>query len=191
MAKKSSTSSSVKDKALKGVGSLIRLLPTGTVFVFQFLSPVLTNNGHRGQTINKALTSVLLAVCGFSCAFSTFTDSYTDSNGKTHYGITTRTGLWPAPSDSSKVDSSKYKLRFGDFVHAFFSVMVFAVLAVLDENTVGCLFPALESSEKTLLMVLPPAVGAVSGVVFAVFPSTRHGIGYPSSSTSADSSIPK
>ncbi|GMH08341.1 hypothetical protein Nepgr_010181 [Nepenthes gracilis] len=173
-----SSSSSVKDKALTGIGNLIKLLPTGTVFMFQFLSPVLSNNGncHPG---NKVLTAALLAFCGFSCAFATFTDSYTGSDGKFHYGIATMRGLWPTPSDSKDVELSKYKLRFGDFVHAAFAVIVFSALAVLNPNTVNCLFPALVTSEKTLLMVLPPAIGAVSSVVFATFPSTRQGIGYP------------
>ncbi|KAG6470602.1 protein DMP2-like [Zingiber officinale] len=31
------------ERAFKGVGDLIKLLPTGTVFLFQFLSPLLTN----------------------------------------------------------------------------------------------------------------------------------------------------
>ncbi|GMH20026.1 hypothetical protein Nepgr_021867 [Nepenthes gracilis] len=180
MAKKS-----VKDKTLSSLGKIIKLLPTGTVFMFHFLSPVLSNNGVC-HPVNKVLTVALLAVCAFSCAFATFTDSYTGSDGKVHYGIVTKTGLWPSV-DSKDIDLSKYKLRFGDFVHAYFAVIVFAVLAVLDSNTVHCLFPALVSSGKTLLKVLPPAVGAVAAVVFALFPYDRHGIGYPSSSTSEDS----
>jgi len=36
-------------------------------------------------------------------------------------------------------------------------------------------------------MLLPPAIGAVSGTVFMLFPNKRHGIGYPSSDSSQDS----
>ena len=69
-------------------------------------------------------------------------------------------------------------------MHAFFAIVVFAVLVLLDKNSVECFFPGLEASEGTLLMVLPPAVGAVASSVFAMFPTTRHGIGYPSEDTS-------
>ncbi|GMH08342.1 hypothetical protein Nepgr_010182 [Nepenthes gracilis] len=41
----------------------------------------------------------------------------------------------------------------------------------------NCLFPALVTSEKTLLMVLPPAIG--QSPAFLDVPSTRQGIGYP------------
>ncbi|GLT42039.1 hypothetical protein SLA2020_160620 [Shorea laevis] len=182
----SSSSDSIPGKAFTGVGNIIKLLPTGTVFLFQFLSPVVTNNGHC-HYVNKVLTSILLAVCGFSCAFSSFTDSFKGSDGMTHYGVVTKKGLWPAPSSES-VDLSSYRLRVGDFVHAFLSVAVFAVLALLDANTVDCFYPTFESKEKILLMALPPAVGAVSGTVFTLFPNKRHGIGYPYSRDDNDNS---
>ncbi|KAK8709782.1 hypothetical protein V6N13_060784 [Hibiscus sabdariffa] len=181
----SSSSTSLSDKTFTGLGNLIKLLPTGTVFVFQFLNPVLTNYGHCSP-VNKVLTSILIAFCGFSCAFSCFTDSYKDSDGMVHYGIATVNGLWPS-SGSGSVDLSKYKLRIGDFVHAFFSVVVFAVLSLLDSNTVQCFYPSFESTEKVLLMALPPVIGAISGSVFMMFPNTRHGIGYPSTSPSDSS----
>ncbi|KAE8658754.1 hypothetical protein F3Y22_tig00116970pilonHSYRG00190 [Hibiscus syriacus] len=179
----SSSSTSISDRTLTGLGNLIKLLPTGTVFVFQFLNPVLTNYGHCSP-VNKFLTSILIAICGVSCAFSCFTDSYKDGDGMVHYGIATFNGLWPS---SGSAELSKYKLRVGDFVHAFFSVIVFAVLSLLDSNTVQCFYPSFESTEKVLLMVLPPVIGAISGSVFVVFPNTRHGIGYPSTSSSDES----
>uniref|UniRef100_A0A9I9CUG4 Uncharacterized protein n=1 Tax=Cucumis melo TaxID=3656 RepID=A0A9I9CUG4_CUCME len=43
---------SAVEKTLTGIRNLIRLLPTGTVFLFQFLSPILTNSGYR-EPINK------------------------------------------------------------------------------------------------------------------------------------------
>ncbi|KAJ7955010.1 DUF679 domain membrane protein 2 [Quillaja saponaria] len=173
------TSTRMKDKTFTGVGNLIKLLPTGTVFLFQFLNPVVTNNGHC-NTINKYLTGALLTICGFSCCFASFTDSYTGTDGETHYGIVTRKGLWPSPASES-IDFSAYKLRFGDFVHAFFSLIVFAVLGLLDTNTVRCFYPEFESGEKVLLTVLPPVIGVISSAVFMLFPNNRHGIGYPSS----------
>ncbi|CAK9180889.1 unnamed protein product [Ilex paraguariensis] len=176
----SSSGSSMKDRTFTGVGNLIRLLPTGTVFLFQFLSPLLTNNGQC-HTINKYLSSVLIGVSGLSCFLSSFTDSYTDSDGNTHYAIATMKGLWPS---SGSEDLSSYKLGFGDFIHAIFSLMVFGVVALLDSNTVECFYPGFESSQKVLLMALPPAVGAISSTVFVMFPNKRNGIGYPSSKSS-------
>ncbi|GMH20025.1 hypothetical protein Nepgr_021866 [Nepenthes gracilis] len=189
----SSSSSSSTTSALSALGNLIKLLPTGTVFLFEFLSPVLSNNG-KCHTVNKILTAILIGVCGLSCVISCFTDSYTDKHGKTHYGIVTTSGLWTSGSDSSsskdkkEEEGSKYKLRFSDFVHAGISVLVFAVVVILDAHTVDCFFPSLESSEHTLVSVLPVVIGAVSSAVLMVFPSSRHGIGYPSTSSSSSES---
>lgn len=102
--------------------------------------------------------------------------------------MVTVSGLWPAPLSGS-VDLSKYKLGVGDFVHAFLSLVVFAVVALLDPNTVRCFYPGFESQEKVLMMVLPPIIGTVAATVFLVFPNKRHGIGYPSSKTTDDSLI--
>ncbi|XP_072968110.1 protein DMP2 isoform X2 [Typha angustifolia] len=81
-------SQSTADKAFKGVGNLIKVLPSGTVFIFQFLNPLLTSNG-KCHTFNKFLTGALLILCGLSCFFSSFTDSYKGSDGKIYYGIAT------------------------------------------------------------------------------------------------------
>ncbi|KAK7245744.1 hypothetical protein RIF29_40593 [Crotalaria pallida] len=175
---------SMYSKTFSSLGNLIKLLPTGTVFLFQFLNPVLTNNGHC-HTLNKYLSGALLLLCGFSCAFSSFTDSYTGSDGDRHYAIVTAKGLWPSPA-SDGVDLSAYKLRVGDFVHAFVSVVVFAVLGLLDTNSVKCFYPEFESSEKLLMQLLPTVIGVVSSALFMIFPSVRHGIGYPTSADSND-----
>ncbi|KAL3634609.1 Protein dmp2 [Castilleja foliolosa] len=174
---------------LTGIGNLIKLLPTGTVFLFQFLNPLLTNNG-KCHTVNKYLSSILITLCSFSCCFASFTDSYTDSQGNVHYGIATRKGLWPnsSPDDSSTKDLSKYKLRFGDFVHGFFALVVFGVVSLLDPNSVECFYPSFESTQKVLLMVLPPAIGTIASSIFVMFPNNRHGIGYPFSQDSTPSS---
>ncbi|OIW18454.1 hypothetical protein TanjilG_13206 [Lupinus angustifolius] len=141
------------------VGDLIKLLPTGTVFLFQFLNPIATN-----------------------------TDSYTATDNKRHYGIVTTKGLYPSPPNT---DLSKYSLKFSDFVHAVLSLVAFAVLALLDTNTVHCFYPDFDSTQKQLLQVLPPAIGVVVGGVFMIFPNTRHGIGYPTSSDSNEDTSSK
>ncbi|KAF7850104.1 hypothetical protein BT93_L5850 [Corymbia citriodora subsp. variegata] len=180
----SQETTTTKKSAFNGLGNLIRLLPTGTVFLFQFLNPVLTNNG-KCHPVNKYLSAALIGVCGLSCCFACFTDSYKGLLGLTYYGIATPKGLWPG---SKTVDLAKYKLRFSDFVHAFMAVIIFAVLVLLDTNTMMCFYPSFENREKALTMVLPPAIGTVSGVVFVLFPTKRHGIGYPSSSESKTTS---
>ena len=180
----SSSLTTIKDKTLSGLGNLIRVLPTGTVFLYQFLSPVLSNNGDCATTIYKYLTAILVAVCGFSCFFSSFTDSYVGDDGKTHYAVVTSKGLWTS-EDSKNVDLSVYKLRFGDFVHGLFALTVFGVLVLLDQKTVGCFYPVSAALENTLLKVLPPAVGVIANVLFMFFPTKRHGIGYPSRTDSS------
>ncbi|XXG54354.1 hypothetical protein AAC387_Pa03g2260 [Persea americana] len=166
------------DKAFQGLANLIKLLPTGTLFIFQFLSPALTNYG-KCYTSNKYLTGILLFFCSFNCLFSNFTDSYKGTDGRIHYGVVTKDGLCPLSDSSDKsTNLSQYKLRLGDFSHAFLSLMVFAVVALLTPNIVGCYYSSFESTQKTLLVVLPPVVGVISSTVFAVFPHMRHGIGY-------------
>ncbi|KAF8392513.1 hypothetical protein HHK36_022856 [Tetracentron sinense] len=169
------TTQTVSSSSLTGVGNLIKLLPTGTVFLFQFFNPVLTNNGQC-DTINKYLTSILLGVCGLSCIFSSFTDSYPGSDGVTHYGVVTLEGLWTL-SDSGSENLSGYHLRKTDFVHAFLAVTVFMVVVLMEPNTVKCFYPSFESTQTTLLKVLPIIVGVLSSSVFAYVPCKRHGIG--------------
>ncbi|KAK7348176.1 hypothetical protein VNO80_22726 [Phaseolus coccineus] len=183
-----SKNNGLRNSTLASVGSLIKLLPTGTVFVFQFLNPVLTNSGECHAT-NKSLCAILLLLCGLSCAFSSFTDSYTGSDKQRHYGIVTPKGLWPSPASNS-VDLSSYRLKFGDLVHAVLSLSVFAVLGLLDTNTVQCFYPGFQSTQKRLLQVLPTAIGAVAGGLFMIFPNDRHGIGYPLTSDSNDTAPP-
>ncbi|KAL2549447.1 domain membrane protein 2 [Forsythia ovata] len=190
MSTSTSPASSNQSSVVDGVGNFIRLLPSGTVFTYQFLNPLITNNG-KCHTINKYLSSILISLCGLSCFFATFTDSYTDSQGKTHYGIVTRKGMWVPDDNASSQDLSSHRLQLSDFVHALFSVIVFAVVVLLDPNTVDCFLPpSFQSTQKKLLTVMPVVIGAVSGSVFVTFPCSRHGLGYPNTSQ-ASSSTPQ
>ncbi|KAJ1428817.1 Protein DMP [Sesbania bispinosa] len=137
-----------------------------------------TLTGQTFSGIGNLVKLLLQALCSFSNSSALF---YTGSDGQRHYGIVTAKGLWPSPASES-VDLSAYKLRFGDFVHALLSLTVFAVLGLLDTNIVQCFYPGFESSEKVLMQVIPPVIGAVASAVFVMFPSNRHGIGYPTSS---------
>ncbi|KAK3441109.1 hypothetical protein EUGRSUZ_B01594 [Eucalyptus grandis] len=161
----SSSSSSSSSSAYTGLANIIKLLPSGTVFLFQFLNPLLTNNGEC-HTYNN----------------------YTGSDGSTHYGFATAKGIWPSSSSSSSTSSSGYKLRFSDFVHAFLCVVIFLGLALLDTNTVKCFYPSFEDTEKTVIMVLPTVIGSISSTLFTLFPSTRNGVGYSSTSSTSTTS---
>lgn len=183
-------SSSISSQAFDGLASLIKLLPTGTMFAYQFINPLLLR-GDGGSSsscdpINKALSIVLIVICGLTCFFDTFTDSYKASDGKTHYGIATFKGFWPNPDPNA--DLSSYKIRVGDFVHAFFALFVFDAVALLNDETVDCFYPSFQNKKKILLRVLPTVVGVFSSGVFFLFPTKRHYIGYPAASSSASAS---
>ncbi|TQD99746.1 hypothetical protein C1H46_014675 [Malus baccata] len=168
---------SVHDRTLTYAGNLIKLLPTGSLLV-PVPQPCVDQQQqlHRCQQIPKRHSHrcfrLLLLLCFLHRQ---------GSDGQTHYGVATSKGLCPSTSSNS-VDLSAYKLRFGDFVHGFFSLIVFAVVSLLDANTVRYYYPGFESTEKILLQELPQVIGTIAGTVFAVFPNKRHGIGYPSSS---------
>ncbi|KAL5573417.1 hypothetical protein UlMin_023014 [Ulmus minor] len=162
----------------KGLAELLftlnKLLPTGTTFLFQLINPLLTSYDNTCTALNKTLEALLIVLCSFVCCFASFTDSYTGSDGKTYYAIVTPKGLWP-----SSLNSHSFKLCFRDFVHALFSVMVFACFALLDPKTVRCFYPHFESTHNILLLVLTPILRLLSVVVFFIYPNNRHGIGCP------------
>lgn len=181
----STTVGDMADTTFKSISDVLKLLPTATVIVYEVLTPIVTNTGDC-HVANKVVTPVILVLCAFFCAFSQFTDSYVGADGKVRYGLVTARGLLPfsggggADGGTPPAGLLKYRLRFGDFVHAFFSVAVFAAVALLaDANTVSCFYPSLKDQQKKVVMALPVVVGALASVVFVVFPSTRHGIGYP------------
>jgi hypothetical protein len=53
------------------------------------------------------------------------------------------------------------------------------VALLADANTVACFYPRLIAQQKALVTALPIVIGALASGFFVVFPSTRHGIGYP------------
>ncbi|KAL0659335.1 hypothetical protein Bca4012_079920 [Brassica carinata] len=53
------------------------------------------SNGGQCDVASKIMTSILVAICGFSCFILSFTDSYKDKNGTICYGLaTTLHGFW-------------------------------------------------------------------------------------------------
>ncbi|OIW05999.1 hypothetical protein TanjilG_11686 [Lupinus angustifolius] len=168
-------------KTFKGAANLSNLLPTGTVLIFNILSPAFTHQGKCHTITSKTMTIALLTFCSLYCFIISFTDSFRDERGKVRHGIASLNGLWvmdssvKLPSDEAK----KYRLRFIDFVHAFMSTLVFIAIALSDKSVVSCFEPNLSDEEKDLLITVPMGIGLVCSFMFVVFPSQRHGIGFP------------
>ncbi|GLJ06394.1 hypothetical protein SUGI_0038090 [Cryptomeria japonica] len=173
--------SSALTQTLAGAAHLANLLPTGTVLLLQVLCPLVSNNGHC-DNVRRSMTAILLTCCGLSGFFASFTDSFKGSDGRVYYGLATPKGLYTfeymSPGNGAP-DPARYKLRLVDFVHAFLSLLVFAAIALYDRNVVGCFYPAPEKETEEILGVLPIAIGIVCSMLFLVFPTRRHGIGYP------------
>lgn len=162
---------------------LANLLPTGTLLAYQVLSPIFTNGG-RCDLASRFMAELLVSICGLSCFILSFTDSYKDLNGNVCYGLATTNGLWIIDGKAvlPKGRSQSYKLQFIDFAHAFMSVLVFGAVVMFDHNVVNCFFPEPSVEAAELLSALPVAVGVFCSMMFATFPTTRHGIGFPLSS---------
>nr|GMD12069.1 protein DMP7 [Ipomoea batatas] len=179
--KKSPTQRAMR-KTFKGTAHLANLLPTGTVLAFRILSPVFTHEGKCKSVVSQSMTLVLLACCAISCIVISFTDSFRDERGKVRYGFATFRGLCILDMTSvslSPDEAAKYRLRFLDFFHAFNSLLVFAVTALLDQNVVNCLLPSPSAEVEELLAMLPVGIGFICSLLFVTFPSKRHGIGFP------------
>ncbi|KAI9121678.1 hypothetical protein K1719_008711 [Acacia pycnantha] len=171
-------------QTFQSTAHLANLLPTGSVLAFHLLSPIFSNLGNC-DAVSRSMTAFLVALCGVSCFLMSFTDSFRDSKGNVCYGFATVSGLWVM--DGSTVlppqVAAKYRLRFIDFVHAFLSVLVFGAVALFDENVVSCFFPAPTKETQEVLTALPVGIGVIGSMLFVVFPTQRHGIGFPLSST--------
>lgn len=171
-------------KAFKGTAHLANLLPTGSVLTFQFLSPILTHDGKCKSFVNHASVAALLAFCAATCFLMSFTDSFRDARGKVRYGVATFRGLWVLDSAAAAAalppeEAMKFRLRLVDLFHAVMSVFVFASVAMFDKNVVACFYPAPSEEAAEMLTALPITVGVICSVLFVVFPSRRHGVGFP------------
>ncbi|OIV91723.1 hypothetical protein TanjilG_26576 [Lupinus angustifolius] len=167
-------------QTFQSTAHLANLLPTGTVLAFQLLSPIFTNLGNC-DPISKFMTATLVAISGASCFLLCFTDSFRDSKGNICYGFATFRGLWVIDGSTMLPPqvAAKYRLRVIDFMHAVMSVMVFAAVALFDQNVVNCFFPEPSKETQEILTVLPVGIGVFSSMMFVAFPTQRHGIGFP------------
>lgn len=167
-------------RTFQSVAHLANLLPTGTVLAFQLLSPIFTNLGHCHRA-SRFMTAGLIALFSASAFLVSFTDSFRDRNGNVCYGFATIEGLWIIDG-SAKVpeeEADKYRLRLIDLVHAFMSFFVFLAVALFDENVVSCFYPEPSDEAREVLTALPVGIGVMCSLLFVVFPTKRHGIGFP------------
>ncbi|BBN11473.1 hypothetical protein MPTK1_5g12180 [Marchantia polymorpha subsp. ruderalis] len=169
-----------------GISNLANLLPTGTFLAFTTIAPIITDNGTCDQPselwLSVAATIFFAAFCFFSC----FTDSFVASDGKVYLGVVTFFGLWTPqlPTGLQPTDQGAYRLKFSDIVYAFLSLAVFTACALMTPNIRSCLFPELSA---TVVQTVPAVVSFVVSAVFTLFPSKRHGIGFPVSPISSSS----
>ncbi|KAK8504010.1 hypothetical protein V6N13_092763 [Hibiscus sabdariffa] len=167
-------------QTFQSTAHLANLLPTGTVLAFQLLSPIFTNQGDC-DSVSRSMTAALVLLCGLSCFLTSFTDSFRDKNGSVCYGFATPNGMWVIDGSTTLPPefAAKYQLRSIDFMHAFMSIMVFAAVALFDKNVVSCFYPTPSVRVEEILTALPVGIGVCCSMLFVVFPTTRHGIGFP------------
>ncbi|XP_075476082.1 protein DMP7 [Primulina tabacum] len=168
-------------KAFKGTAHLANLLPTGSVMAFQVMSPVFTHEGKCKSFVSQITTIALLSVCAISCFILCFTDSFRDERGKVRYGVATFRGLWIVDGSARlpPEEAAKYRVSIADFIHAILSILVFGAVAMFDKNVVSCFYPTPSEEAVEILMTLPVTVGVICSLLFVLFPSKRHGIGFP------------
>ncbi|KDP21013.1 hypothetical protein JCGZ_21484 [Jatropha curcas] len=167
-------------ETFKSTAHLANLLPTGTVLAFNLLSPVFSNQGNC-DSVSRFMTAAVVTLCGLSCFLSSFTDSFRDKNGNVCYGFATFRGLWIIDGSAtlSPELADKYRLRFIDFIHALMSILVFGAVALFDQNVVACFYPKPSTEALEVLTALPVGIGVICSMLFVVFPTQRHGIGFP------------
>ncbi|XP_057764435.1 LOW QUALITY PROTEIN: protein DMP6 [Salvia miltiorrhiza] len=171
-------------QTFQSTASLANLLPTGSALCFQLLAPIFTNQGEC-DAAGRGMTAALVGLCAFSCVLLCFTDSIKDQKGSVCYGFATFNGIWIIDGSATLPPeiAAKYKLKFIDFAHAVMSMLVFAAVALFDENVVKCLWPEPSTGTKEVLTALPVGIGVVCSMLFLVFPTKRHGIGFPLTDT--------
>ncbi|KAK1368724.1 DUF679 domain-containing protein [Heracleum sosnowskyi] len=171
-------------QTFQSTAHLANLLPTGSVLTFQLLAPIFTNQGDC-DPVGRSMTAVLIALCGLSCFFLSFTDSFKDQAGNICYGFATIRGLWVIDGSTTLPPAlaAKYSLRFIDFMHAFMSILIFAAVALFDQEVVSCFYPAPSDETKELLTTIPIGIGVICSMLFVAFPTQRHGIGFPITSS--------
>ncbi|MQL73804.1 hypothetical protein Taro_006153 [Colocasia esculenta] len=180
----------VVERTLTTAANLAKLLPTGTFLAFQSLNPSFSNRGTCCAA-NRYHTLALITSCALSCAFFSFTDTVLGPGDKLYVGVATFNGFYlfnrqpGQPEDEEEeerelraADLRELRIRWVDYVHAFFSVMVFLALALSDSNVQSCLSESPGRDTREYPVNLPLGAGFLASVVFMVLPTCRRGIGY-------------
>nr|POF15841.1 hypothetical protein CFP56_35277 [Quercus suber] len=166
--------------------NLANLLPTGTVLLFQALTPSLANSTGKCQYFNKYLIGSLIIICAATCFLSSFTDSFMVDN-KLFFGFATFKDFWVLNYDSvtsqdveTKVreNTKKHKIIPKDYVHAFGSLLVFLIFAFSSSDVLHCFFPDGGENRYSMVLYLPLVSGVLSSFLFSLFPTQRKGFGY-------------
>ena len=143
--------SKIKIKSTMGKGvqrsfsmasNLGNFLPTGTNLIFGALLPIIYKSGQC-STFNNIMMAFVLALCAVFSFILSFTDSWELPCGKkrkTVYGFVTAKGLW-VYNHKGFIQEERYKLEFGDFLHATMSLVVFLVIAFSDHRVTECFVP--------------------------------------------------
>ncbi|KAL4637189.1 hypothetical protein ACB092_03G062200 [Castanea dentata] len=166
--------------------NLANLLPTGTVLLFQALTPSLANSTGKCQYFNKYLIGFVIIICAATCFLSSFTDSFM-VDGKLYYGFATFKDFWVLNYDSNTSQNVKNKVRENrknhnikpkDYVHAFGSLLVFLIFAFSSSDVLHCFFPDSGENRYSMVLYLPLVSGVLSSFLFSLFPTQRKGFGY-------------
>ncbi|CAL1372834.1 unnamed protein product [Linum trigynum] len=152
-------------QTFQSTAHLANLLPTGTVLAFQLLSPIFSNQGSCDPD-TRSMTAGLVGLCRLSCILSSFTDSFREKDGNVCYGLATVNGLWVIDGSSSLPPEAeaRYRLKGMDFVHGVLSLLVFATIALFDENVVSCFYQEPSKECWEVLTALPVGFGAVCSI---------------------------
>ncbi|KAF5742306.1 hypothetical protein HS088_TW09G00350 [Tripterygium wilfordii] len=75
--------------------------------------------------------------------------------------------------------AANYRLQFIDFMHALMSILVFAALALFDQNVVSCFYPTPSVEAQEIITAVPVGIGVICSMLFIAFPTKLHGIGFP------------
>jgi hypothetical protein len=179
---KSSKANVAAEKVLSVSANLAKLL-------FQTLSASFTNQGAC-NVANKWLSACLVAFLTAACIFLTFTDSIVHK-GKIYYGVALprRLNVFGLTKREERVllkalggELKERRLKTLDWVHAFFTAIVFISIAMGDVGLQKCFVPDLDSDHmknvKELLRNAPLGLALLSSFVFMIFPTRRRGVGF-------------
>jgi hypothetical protein len=167
------------DRVFTSSANLLQLVPTGPVLAFQTLAASFTNQGNCYKSI-LSLTVGLVTFLTATCIFSAFTDCVPDRSGKVRKGVALPGRLHIiglSRKEQSVLFESRVlrqrRLKRLDWIHAFFSAVVFLTIAGSDVGLQNCFFPKADDNDRQLLKNLPLGVAVLSSFVFIIFPTTR------------------